>query len=110
MAGRQSVSRLQRTECHCNGLVFDWPAGLKHWRATPTWSDELLATYTDVCNAMGLPFRSAAWHATPNRNEGLKRKCSRVGQAGSLKQCPVPDLNFAAKINPETRRTRARSP
>lgn len=20
---------------HLNGLVFDWPTGLKHWRATP---------------------------------------------------------------------------
>lgn len=38
------VSRLQRAGWHFNGLVFDWLAALKHWRATPARSDELLAT------------------------------------------------------------------
>lgn len=33
--GRQSECRLQRAGWHLNGLVFDWPPGLKHWRATP---------------------------------------------------------------------------
>lgn len=37
VARRQSVSRLQRAGWHFNGLVFDWLAGLKHWRATPSW-------------------------------------------------------------------------
>lgn len=29
VAGRQSDSRLQRAGWHLNGLVFDWPSGLK---------------------------------------------------------------------------------
>jgi hypothetical protein len=65
-AGRQSDSRLQRAgpeqDGHFNGLVLDW-LGI-----------ETLASYdasvaVSIC-CMGI--------ATPSRNDGLKRKCSRV--------------------------------
>lgn len=79
------VSRLQRAGWHFNGLVFDWLAALKHWRATPARSDELLATSKGTCNAMGLSV-SIRWMACNAQSKRrLKAEMLARGASTSLR-------------------------